>query len=39
MDLHSDWALAMGNQTASTLEDALGQDIEVEGEGNEIGAA
>jgi hypothetical protein len=39
MDLHSYWAPAMGSQTASMLEDALGEDIEVEGEGNEIGAA
>jgi hypothetical protein len=29
----------MGNQTAAAMEDALQEDIEVVGEGSEIGAA
>jgi hypothetical protein len=29
----------MGNQTAAAMEDALQEDIEVAGEGSEIGAA
>ena len=38
-DLYSHLTPAMGNQTAAAMEDALQEDIEVAGEGSEIGAA
>jgi hypothetical protein len=38
MDLYSHWAPAMGNQAPAAIEDALREDIEVAGEGSEIGA-
>jgi hypothetical protein len=37
MDLYTNWASAMGIQSAVAMEDILKEDIEVAGEGSEIG--